>query len=244
MSQDILAELKDQVEAMKAQHGRAPGLATILIGDNPASVSYVSRKVRTALKLGFHEVQQTLPASTSQQDLLSLVEQYNQDPHIDGILVQLPLPDSICEQAVVHAIDPSKDVDGFHPVNLGRMMQGERDTCYLPCTPAGIQEMLVRSGTQTRGAEVVVVGRSAIVGRPVATLLGQKGTGANSTVDSGAYGHPRSGQPLPACRHTGGSRRCARPCSAGLDQAGRHRYRCGRQSDRCLRADRQGPALR
>ncbi|MCY4473494.1 MAG: bifunctional methylenetetrahydrofolate dehydrogenase/methenyltetrahydrofolate cyclohydrolase [Kistimonas sp.] len=182
MSRDILAGLKEQVAALKARYGRAPGLATILVGEDPASVSYVTRKVRTALDLEFHEVQETRPAAITQEELLSLVERYNQDPQIDGILVQLPLPASICEQAVVRAIDPGKDVDGFHPVNLGQMMQGLRESCYVPCTPAGIQEMLVRSGTVTDGAEVVVVGRSAIVGRPVAVLLGQKGPGANSTV--------------------------------------------------------------
>ena len=153
----ILEELASEVEAMKAKHGKVPGLVTILVGENPASVSYVTLKVKTALKLGFHEIQDSQPESISEEELLALIERYNQDPDIHGILVQLPLPKHINEEKVIYAINPDKDVDGFHPVNLGRMVIGGDKGGFLPCTPAGIQEMIVRSGTETSGAEVVVV---------------------------------------------------------------------------------------
>ncbi len=182
MRKEILAELEQDVAAMKAEYGQVPGLVTILVGENPASVSYVTLKVQTALSLGFHEVQDNQPADISEQGLLALIEKYNNDPAIHGILVQLPLPKHINEEAVINAISPDKDVDGFHPVNLGKMVIGGDNVRYLPCTPAGIQEMIVRSGTETEGAEVVVVGRSNIVGKPIAVMMGQKGRGANSTV--------------------------------------------------------------
>ncbi|CAM3788521.1 bifunctional methylenetetrahydrofolate dehydrogenase/methenyltetrahydrofolate cyclohydrolase FolD [Parendozoicomonas haliclonae] len=182
MRQEILAELEHEVKAMQEQHGTVPGLVTILVGENPASVSYVTLKVKTALSLGFHEVQDNQPEDISEQDLLALIEKYNNDPAIHGILVQLPLPKHINEDAVINAISPDKDVDGFHPVNLGKMVIGGDQVRYLPCTPAGIQEMIVRSGTETEGAEVVVVGRSNIVGKPISVMMGQKGPGANSTV--------------------------------------------------------------
>lgn len=178
----ILEELAREVNMMREKHGKVPGLVTILVGENPASVSYVSLKVKTAVSLGFHEVQDNQPESITEEALLDLIDQYNQDPDIHGILVQLPLPKHISEERVIHAIDPEKDVDGFHPVNLGRMVLGDRRCCFLPCTPAGIQEMIVRSGTPTSGAEVVVVGRSNIVGKPIAIMMGQKGEGADSTV--------------------------------------------------------------
>ena len=177
----ILDELRGEVAAMKEKYGAAPGLVTILVGENPASVSYVTLKVKTALDLGFHEIQDNQPEDISEEDLLALIGKYNNDPSIHGILVQLPLPKHIDEDKVIYAIDPDKDVDGFHPVNLGRMVIGDRDG-FLPCTPAGIQEMIVRSGTETSGAEVVVVGRSNIVGKPISIMMGQKGVGANSTV--------------------------------------------------------------
>ncbi len=175
----ILEELKTEVAAMRAEYGVVPGLATILVGDNPASVSYVSLKVKTALELGFHEVQDTRPVDIGESELLEIIAHYNADPSIHGILVQLPLPGHISAHKVINAIDPAKDVDGFHPVNLGRLLVGEE--CFLPCTPAGIREMLLRSGTVISGAEVVVVGRSNIVGRPVAVMLGQKGMDATVT---------------------------------------------------------------
>ena len=167
---------------MREKHGTVPGLVTILIGENPASVSYVTLKVKTALSLGFHEVQDNQPADITEEALLALIDKYNRDPAIHGILVQLPLPKHIDENKVIYAIDPDKDVDGFHPVNLGRMVIGGEAVRFLPCTPAGIQEMLVRAGVETAGAEVVVVGRSNIVGKPIAIMLGQKGLGANATV--------------------------------------------------------------
>lgn len=182
MRKAILAELAVEVQKIKSRHGRTPGLVTILVGENPASISYVTLKVKTALDLGFHEVQDNQPETIAEKDLLALIAKYNADPCIDGILVQLPLPKHIDEKRVLNAIDPDKDVDGFHPMNLGRMVVGGDEVKYLPCTPAGIQEMIVRSGTPTAGAEVVVVGRSNIVGKPIAVMLGQKGPGADATV--------------------------------------------------------------
>ena len=176
----ILDELRTEVAAMQAEYGMVPGLVTILVGENPASVSYVSLKVKTALELGFHEVQDNRPADISEDELLALIARYNADPAIHGILVQLPLPKHIDENKVINAIDPDKDVDGFHPVNLGRLLIG--DEVCPPCTPAGIREMLVRSGTPVEGAEVVVVGRSNIVGKPIAVMLGQKGMDATVTL--------------------------------------------------------------
>ena len=176
----IREELKAEVTEMKEQKGVVPGLVTILVGENPASVSYVTAKGRTAKELGFNSIQDDQPADISQEDLLALIDKYNADPEIHGILVQLPLPKHINETEVLYRINPEKDVDGFHPVNVGKLMIGEG--VFLPCTPAGIQEMLVRSGVEMKGAEVVVVGRSNIVGKPIANMLIQKGVGANSTV--------------------------------------------------------------
>ncbi|WP_035238385.1 bifunctional methylenetetrahydrofolate dehydrogenase/methenyltetrahydrofolate cyclohydrolase FolD [Desulfobacter vibrioformis] len=178
----ILAEIKADVEKMKAKHGKVPGLVTILVGKNPASVSYVTLKVKTALSVGFNEIQDDQPGDISEADLLALIHKYNNDPDIHGILVQLPLPGHIDEKKVINAINPDKDVDAFHPVNVGRLMIGGDDARFLPCTPAGIQEMLVRSGTQTCGAQVVVVGRSNIVGKPIAMMMAQKGSCADATV--------------------------------------------------------------
>ncbi|MEE4135110.1 MAG: bifunctional methylenetetrahydrofolate dehydrogenase/methenyltetrahydrofolate cyclohydrolase FolD [Desulforhopalus sp.] len=180
--EEILAEIKAEVEAMKAQFGTVPGLVTILVGKSPASISYVTLKVKTALSLGFHEIQDDQPEDISEADLLALIDKYNNDPAIHGILVQLPLPKHIDDKKVLNAINPDKDVDAFHPVNVGRLMIGGDEVRFLPCTPAGIQELIVRSGTPTSGAEVVVVGRSNIVGKPIAMMMAQKGVGANSTV--------------------------------------------------------------
>lgn len=178
----ILAELKDEVTELKEKYGKVPGLVTILVGENPASMSYVTLKIKTAESLGFHEVQDSQPEDISEADLLGLIEKYNNDDDIHGILVQLPLPKHIDDEKVLNAIDPDKDVDGFHPVNVGRLMIGGDEVLFPPCTPAGIQEMIVRSETETSGAEVVVVGRSNIVGKPIAVMMAQKGVGANSTV--------------------------------------------------------------
>lgn len=179
---EILEEIKTEVEALKAEHNRVPGLVTILVGENPASMSYVTLKVKTAISLGYHEVQDTQSVDISEADLLALIEKYNQDNSINGILVQLPLPKHIDEKKVLTAIDPDKDVDGFHPVNVGRLMIGGEESMFPPCTPAGIVEMIQRTDVPVRGAEVVVVGRSNIVGKPVANMLMQKGLDATVTV--------------------------------------------------------------
>jgi len=182
ISKTILEEIKQEVAEMKEKTGKVPGLVTILVGENPASISYVTLKVKTALNLGFNEIQDNQPEDISEEDLLALIDKYNKDPEIHGILVQLPLPKHIDDKKVLNAIDPDKDVDAFHPVNVGRLMIGGDEVRFLPCTPAGIQELIVRSGTETKGAEVVVVGRSNIVGKPIAMMMAQKGVGANSTV--------------------------------------------------------------
>jgi len=179
IAEKIREEVKAETAALKAK-GVTPGLVTILVGENPASISYVTAKQQAAKELGFYSVQDNQPATISQQDLLALVDKYNKDPKIHGILVQLPLPKHIDEAKVLNAIDPDKDVDGFHPVNVGRLMIGEAK--FLPCTPAGIQQLLIRSGAKIEGAEVVVVGRSNIVGKPIANILLQKQAGANATV--------------------------------------------------------------
>jgi methylenetetrahydrofolate dehydrogenase (NADP+)/methenyltetrahydrofolate cyclohydrolase len=178
----ILDEIQKEVAEIKEKHGVVPGLVTILVGENPASISYVTLKIKTANRLGFKEIQDSQPEDISEADLLALVDKYNKDDNINGILVQLPLPKHINDKKVLNAIDPDKDVDGFHPVNVGRLMIGGDEVKFPPCTPAGIQEMIVRSGTETSGAEVVVVGRSNIVGKPIANMMLQKGPGANSTV--------------------------------------------------------------
>lgn len=180
--EQILDEITKEVAAIKGKHGVVPGLVTILIGENPASMSYVTLKIQTAHRVGFKEVQDSQPVDISEKDLLALIDKYNKDDSINGILVQLPLPKHINEKKVLNAIDPDKDVDGFHPVNVGRLMIGGSEVKYPPCTPAGIQELIIRSGVETKGAEVVVVGRSNIVGKPIANMMLQKGPGANSTV--------------------------------------------------------------
>ncbi len=180
--EQILEEITAEVKAIKEKHGVVPGLVTILIGANPASMSYVTLKIQTAHRVGFNEVQDSQPVDISEADLLALIDKYNKDDSINGILVQLPLPKHINEKKVLNAIDPDKDVDGFHPVNVGRLMIGGSEVKFPPCTPAGIQEMIIRAGVETKGAEVVVVGRSNIVGKPIANMMLQKGVGANSTV--------------------------------------------------------------
>jgi methylenetetrahydrofolate dehydrogenase (NADP+)/methenyltetrahydrofolate cyclohydrolase len=178
----IRDELRREVADLKKQHGVVPGLVTILVGENPASVSYVTAKQKTSHELGFFSLQDSLPVDITEQLLLALIEGYNKDPRIHGILVQLPLPKHIDEKKVINAIDPDKDVDAFHPVNVGRLMIGGDAVRFLPCTPAGIQELIVRSGYSLDGAEVVVVGRSNIVGKPIANMLLQKSPRANATV--------------------------------------------------------------
>lgn len=178
----IREELKKDIEELKNSHNVVPGLVTILVGKNPASISYVTAKQKTAHELGFNSIQDDQPDDLPEEDLLNLIDRYNKDPKMHGILVQLPLPKHIDEKKVLNAIDPDKDVDGFHPINVGRLMIGGDEVKFLPCTPAGIQELIVRSGFDTSGAEVVVVGRSNIVGKPIANMMLQKGKGANSTV--------------------------------------------------------------
>ena len=176
----IREELKKEIADLKAKHNVVPGLVTVLVGADPASQVYVGQKEKTSKELGIYSERYDLPAETTQKDLLKLIAKLNKDPRINGILVQLPLPKHLNEEEVLFAIDPKKDVDGFHPVNVGKLMIGEPD--YLPCTPAGIQQLLIRSGTKIEGAEVVVVGRSNIVGKPIANMLLQKAPGANATV--------------------------------------------------------------
>ncbi|ASV74213.1 Methylenetetrahydrofolate dehydrogenase (NADP+) / Methenyltetrahydrofolate cyclohydrolase [Thermogutta terrifontis] len=180
IAQELREEIRAAVEELKSRYNVVPGLATVLVGDNPASVSYVSAKNRACAELGMRSFQHTLPESTSEDELLSLIAGLNADPLVHGILVQLPLPRGLSEDRVLRAIDPKKDVDGFHPYNVGLLALG--DPVFPPCTPAGILELLIRSGTQVEGAEVVVVGRSNIVGKPVALMLMQKRKGANATV--------------------------------------------------------------
>ncbi len=179
ISADMRAEMKADIERLKEEHELVPGLAVVLVGDNPASLSYVRSKGKACEELGLHSVQVDLPADSSTEDVLAAVEKLNQDEAVHGILVQLPLPGQD-EQQVVNAIDPNKDVDGLHPVNLGRLVRQEEG--FWPCTPHGVLQILSRSGIDVKGKHAVVVGRSTLVGRPVANLLGHKADGANATV--------------------------------------------------------------
>jgi len=176
---DIRAELQDEVARLRRQ-GIIPGLGVILVGDDPASQSYVTGKERACAEIGIFSDDNRLPADTSQEDLIALVQRMNGDPRINGILVQLPLPRHLREAEVLLAIDPNKDVDGFHPVNVGKMVVGEK--AFLPCTPHGVVQLLVRNGVTLDGAHVVIVGRSNIVGKPLANMLIQKSRTGNATV--------------------------------------------------------------
>ncbi len=167
--------------ALLVERGVRPGLAVVLVGEDPASTVYVRSKGKACDEAGMHSVTVRLPASTSQAELVDAVAALNRDPLVHGILVQMPLPKHLDPDAVIRSIDPGKDVDGFHPVNVGKLLIGERDG-FVPCTPAGIQEMLRRSNVETKGAECVIVGRSNIVGKPMAALLVQDFPGANATV--------------------------------------------------------------
>ncbi len=180
IAKEIREELKGEIAELKERHNLIPGLVTVLVGEDPASQVYVGQKEKTSLALGIYSERHDLPAETPQKELMVLIDKLNKDPKIHGILVQLPLPKHLNETEVLYAIDPKKDVDGFHPVNVGRLMIGEPD--YLPCTPHGIQQLLIRSGVKINGAEVVVLGRSNIVGKPIANILLQKKKGANATV--------------------------------------------------------------
>jgi methylenetetrahydrofolate dehydrogenase (NADP+)/methenyltetrahydrofolate cyclohydrolase len=177
---EIKAEVRRETERLKKERGITPGLAFILVGENPASQIYVSSKGKACEEMGFYSVTERLPAETSQAHILQLIHQFNQDSRIHGILVQLPLPKHIHESEVIEAIDYTKDVDGFHPINVGKLVIGQK--CLRPCTPAGVQELLLRSGHDPAGKHVVVVGRSNIVGKPVLNILLQKQKGANAVV--------------------------------------------------------------
>ncbi|UCE91147.1 MAG: bifunctional methylenetetrahydrofolate dehydrogenase/methenyltetrahydrofolate cyclohydrolase FolD [Methanobacteriota archaeon] len=173
------AEMKEEISKMKGA-GITPGLVVILVGEDAASQVYVRKKGEACDELGILSETVRLPESTPEEELLKLIDKYNADARFDGILVQLPLPKQINEEKVLMRIDPGKDVDGFHPVNVGKMVVGADS--YLPCTPAGIQELLVRSGNDPKGKHVVILGRSNIVGKPIANILVQKAAGANATV--------------------------------------------------------------
>ena len=173
-------EIRQKVLTLKAETGIVPGLGVVLVGDDPASRSYVTAKEQALAAAGMYSEDIRLPATTTQAELLAVIQRLNEAPEVHGILVQLPLPKGLDEAAVIRAIAPEKDVDGFTPVNVGRMMIGE--PCFLPCTPHGIIQMLLRSGVETAGAHAVVIGRSNIVGKPVAQLLARKAPGGNATV--------------------------------------------------------------
>ena len=175
----IRQEVASEAETL-AERDIVPGLATVLVGDDPASKVYVSSKQKASAEVGIKVWDHPLPASTPQDELLELLDRLNADDGVSGILVQLPLPEHIDEDLVLNAVDPDKDADGFHPRNLGRLLTG--NPLIAPATPAGIQQLLIRSNVETSGAEVVIVGRSNIVGKPLAALMVQKGPGANATV--------------------------------------------------------------
>ena len=177
---EIRHELKEKVEWLKSLNVRVPGLVTILVGDNPASLSYVTSKGKACNEIGMLSKIEKLSADTSEEELLKLIDSYNSNNDYDGILVQLPLPKHINEDKVIERIAPSKDVDGFHPISVGNLVIG-KDT-FFPCTPYGVVELLKRYKIETSGKHVVVVGRSNIVGKPVANLLLQKKEGANAVV--------------------------------------------------------------
>ena len=180
IARSIRQEVALEVAKLVAR-GITPGLAVVLVGDDPASEVYVRNKGRACDEAGMHSVTINMPAATSQQELLAQVKRLNEDPAIHGILVQMPLPKHLDAEAVIRTILPAKDVDGFHPVNVGKNLIGDRDG-FVPCTPAGVQEMLARSGTVTKGKECVIVGRSNIVGKPMMALMVQNGPNANATV--------------------------------------------------------------
>jgi methylenetetrahydrofolate dehydrogenase (NADP+)/methenyltetrahydrofolate cyclohydrolase len=179
VSAEMLVELKQEIDALKAK-GIAPGLAVVLVGSDAGSQIYVRNKRRTCEEIGMCSFSYDLPETCTEKRLLTLIDKLNNDPRVHGILVQSPAPKHIDEQKVLNAIDPAKDVDGFHPVNKGKLLNGE--DCFVACTPAGCQELLLRYGYDPRGKHVVVVGRSNIVGKPVAALLIQKAAGADATV--------------------------------------------------------------
>ena len=180
LAQNLRAEIAAGVAELKATKGVTPGLAVILVGDNPASVSYVTAKEKACAEAGMYSREIRLPAETTEEALVKLVKDLNADPAVHGILVQLPVPKHIRDKAVIDAIAPEKDVDGFTPVNVGKMLIGER--CFLPCTPHGIIKLIEFAGMDIKGKHAVVIGRSNIVGKPVAVLLARKETNATVTL--------------------------------------------------------------
>jgi len=193
----IRAEVAAEVAKLKAAKGITPGLCAVLVGEDPASQTYVASKGKATEEAGMYSRTLRLPAETTESDLLKLLDELNADPKIHGILCQLPLPKHINTDKVLHSVDPMKDVDGFHPVNVGKLVLGD-PTAFKPATPYGVQEMLIRSGIETKGAHAVVIGRSTLVGKPMANLLIQSGPGGDATV---TVCHSRS-KDLPAIART------------------------------------------
>lgn len=180
LGKQIRAEVAAEVARLGAS-SRKPGLAVVLVGEDPASKAYVGSKEKACLEAGMHSVKVTRTADIPESELLGIIDDLNADPLIDGILVQLPLPKHMNTEKVLNRVDPRKDVDGFHPVNVGKLVIGD-PTALRPCTPYGVQQMLIRSGIETRGAHAVIIGRSTIVGKPMANLLIQQGPGGDATV--------------------------------------------------------------
>lgn len=180
IAEQIRTEVKQLTDKLKSSRGITPGLGFILVGNNPASEVYVSSKTKACAEMGYYSITEKLPEKTTESELINKIKMLNNDPRIHGILVQLPLPKHINEFAVIESISPAKDVDGFTPVNVGRLVIGEK--CFIPCTPWGIQILIEKSGIEVAGKHVVVIGRSNIVGKPVANLLLQKKRNANAIV--------------------------------------------------------------
>jgi methylenetetrahydrofolate dehydrogenase (NADP+)/methenyltetrahydrofolate cyclohydrolase len=187
IAEKVYVDLRGEIAGLKSR-GQTPGLAVVLVGDNPASRAYIRSKDKMSRELGLHSVKLELPASTTQSELLARVEELNRDPKIHGILVQSPPPKQIDEAAIVRALDPRKDVDGFHPLNVAKLALGD-PTGFVPCTPLGVQRLLIESKIDIAGARVVILGRSMIVGKPLALLLMQKSEGGDATV---TVAHSRS----------------------------------------------------
>lgn len=191
LAADVRSDIARRTAALFAETGVQPGLGVILVGADPASQSYVTAKERACVETGMFSLDVRMPAETTQDELIAKVQELNVDPRVHGILVQLPLPKHLNADEVIRAIVPEKDVDGFTPENVGRMMIGE--TCFIPCTPHGIIKMLLSAGVETAGKHAVVIGRSNIVGRPVSFLLSRKGPGGNATVTVCHTGTPDAG---------------------------------------------------
>jgi len=196
IAEQINSETVAEIARLKEQHRLTPGLAVVLVGEDPASVAYVSMKDKMCARLGLHSERVNLPSSTSEGELLAVLNDLNFKREIHGILVQSPLPQQISPEVIFAAVDPSKDVDGFHPLNVGKLALGD-PTGFTPCTPGGVHELLIRTGAKMDGAHVVVLGRSRIVGRPVSLILSQKSANANATV---TICHSRSRNLAEICR--------------------------------------------